>query len=244
METTVCQEFCKQAYQSGLSNGIILVAVSIMAVFGATRLFDKVVSKGCWGWGSDDDWYERKQQTINDNSVSFSQSVRPDREPASSLPKCIMTPVSDADIFASLSGPGTSSSDMFAAPKNRTRLGTTAVNQIPIGISPKVSRTEELNLIDAASSVLIGQPFTKQNIFNANGKHYNLYPLYINNNVKRPLKEYTNNVIGVRVNDSDYDEATETFSKNAIITEVIDIGGLDSRNRGTLTRVVPKKQTH
>ena len=65
--------------------------------------------------------------------------------------------------------------------------------------------------------------------FNESG--YIIHPVYINDDAKTVYPEYSNKVIGVRVYDPMYEDTGE-FSRLAIVTDIIDVGGQDKYNRG------------
>ena len=64
---------------------------------------------------------------------------------------------------------------------------------------------------------------------------YTLHPIYINNGPKNSVMTYSGTTIGVSVSDIGYDPlkgGTQGLSFKATITEVIDVGGQDSYDRG------------
>jgi len=63
---------------------------------------------------------------------------------------------------------------------------------------------------------------------------YELHPLYVGISHKMPRKEYSSNVIGVRIKDTQFSYTDGIPSKYAIVTEIIDIGGVDVHNLGTI----------
>lgn len=69
----------------------------------------------------------------------------------------------------------------------------------------------------------------------AKDEGYILYPIYINNNTKL-ARSYNPNVLGVRLKDPNYSQelCTGIPSREAIVTEIVDVGGTDPTNRGMI----------
>lgn len=93
--------------------------------------------------------------------------------------------------------------------------------------SNNISIQEELIIIDNHRDI-IGEFYN--DAVKQNKTKYTYHPLYINNK-KYPLDVYSDNVIGLEVVDSKYDEK---LSNTAIITDIIDVGGVDIYNRNKI----------
>ena len=96
-----------------------------------------------------------------------------------------------------------------------------------------------VNRLDAESELAILRKFEiiegrRFNIANdiVRVSGYTLHPVYINNDTKIPLKDYSEKVIGVRVKDVKYNSVTKKMSNFAIVEKVLDVGGQDIKNRG------------
>lgn len=63
---------------------------------------------------------------------------------------------------------------------------------------------------------------------------YNIHVLYVGISTKMPLDSRSDNTIGVRIKDPQFDYKNFTPSKYSIVTEVIDIGGVDANNFGLI----------
>ena len=63
---------------------------------------------------------------------------------------------------------------------------------------------------------------------------YNLHPIYILANSKMPAASYSTKVLGVRIRDPDFNETNKMPSLKAVITEIIDVGGIDVRDVGII----------
>lgn len=92
----------------------------------------------------------------------------------------------------------------------------------------KLSRADELDILNIFSK-LRGENFWK-GIEYAKEKDYTLHPVYING-CKNPALVYSGTVIGVSVEDDEYDYETGTLSNIATIISVVDVGGQDMFNR-------------
>lgn len=97
----------------------------------------------------------------------------------------------------------------------------------------KLSRADELDIMHTFSNIrgmtlLDARDFVKK-------EGYSLRPIYINSGSKIQGLAYDATVIGISVEDKNYDLITEKFSKNAKISDIIDIGGLDTYDRGKIS---------
>lgn len=62
-------------------------------------------------------------------------------------------------------------------------------------------------------------------------ENYSLHILYVGMGEKMPLSEYSSTTIGVRITDPNWNGSP---SSEAVVKEVIDVGGVDSRDRGII----------
>ena len=102
-----------------------------------------------------------------------------------------------------------------------------------------LSRREELDILDRYRSNE-GSKFNR--VDHLLGKEYKLHAIYINDMPKSTLLGYSNKVIGVRVKDPNYDALSGEFSSEAVITDLIDVGGQDRYNRGQVLSHRNKKE--
>ena len=98
--------------------------------------------------------------------------------------------------------------------------------------SKTISRYEELQIINAFRGI-IGMNFYDAKEF-VKKKSYKLRVLYINeSSSKMETSSYSGITLGVRIDDCAYDFIQKIPSKDAKITEIIDVGGIDKDNRGS-----------
>lgn len=93
-----------------------------------------------------------------------------------------------------------------------------------------ISRAEELEIIHAFRGIVNQSYYNVKESVSAQG--YTLHPLYITNkdgDQKNPAPFYSGNTLGVRIADEDYNGVP---SVGAVITEIVDVGGMDYKNRG------------
>lgn len=101
--------------------------------------------------------------------------------------------------------------------------------------SNMLSRADELEIIHAFRGIVnmnYGDACTQ-----VEEQGYVLHPLYIGTGTKMPYPSgYSGTVIGVRVRDPETNFTGNKYvpSTNAIVTEIIDIGGVDIHNRGVI----------
>jgi hypothetical protein len=62
-------------------------------------------------------------------------------------------------------------------------------------------------------------------------ENYSLHILYVGMGKKMPLPEYSSTTIGVRITDPNWNGVP---SSEAVVKEIIDVGGVDSRDRGII----------
>ena len=93
-----------------------------------------------------------------------------------------------------------------------------------------LSRKRQLEIIND-NQTLIGTKFADAIEF-VSGQGLSLHIIYVGKSQKYPLKEYNPAVLGVRVRDANFDFDTHAPSDDAFITDIIDVGGIDIKNRG------------
>jgi len=94
--------------------------------------------------------------------------------------------------------------------------------------SSYISRKEELTIMDQHRDI-IGELYNE--VVKNNTTEYTYHPLYINN-TKNALDAFSDKAIGVEIIDPGYTD--KTLSKGAVITDIIDVGGLDVYNRNII----------
>lgn len=62
-------------------------------------------------------------------------------------------------------------------------------------------------------------------------ENYSIHILYVGMSDKMPLSSFSSTTLGVRIKDNEWNE---TASVNAIVTELIDVGGVDVRDVGII----------
>ena len=90
-----------------------------------------------------------------------------------------------------------------------------------------ITRSEELEIIHAFRGIVGQRYYDAQALVKAQG--YILHPLYVGNGPKRPAQFYSPSTLGVRIRD---DEDNGVPGIDAVITEIVDIGGVDAKNKG------------
>ena len=95
-----------------------------------------------------------------------------------------------------------------------------------------ISIHDELVIIDNHRDVI--SKCYKQAV-KENNTDYIYYPLYINNK-RYPLVTFSKNVIGLEIIDPKFIEDSMMLSDDAIITDIIDVGGMDLHNRNEIDR--------
>jgi hypothetical protein len=99
----------------------------------------------------------------------------------------------------------------------------------------KINRSDELEIIHVFNNIR-GMKYSEGlNVVRKEG--YSLHPVYINRGNKNPRKTYSGTVIGVSINDEEYDYLTNKPSGNATITSIVDVGGQDSKNRSAPSKL-------
>jgi len=92
---------------------------------------------------------------------------------------------------------------------------------------------EEKKLISIFSTELCNRDYAEASEI-AKRSGYDLHPLYVGISGKMPRDEYSDKFIGVRIKDTQFSYEDKTPSKFAIVTEIIDIGGMDANNIGAI----------
>lgn len=92
---------------------------------------------------------------------------------------------------------------------------------------------EDKNKIRNFSALICNLPCEKaREIVEKEG--YSIHVLYVGISSKMPLAEYSPKTIGVRIKDPQYDYKNKKESKYSIVTEIIDIGGVDNDDVGMI----------
>lgn len=92
-----------------------------------------------------------------------------------------------------------------------------------------LSRSEELEIIQAFRGIIGNGFYDVQGGVKAQG--YSLHVLYVGDGPKRPAQFYSATTLGVRIKDDDFEAGIP--SVHAIITDIIDVGGMDARDKGS-----------
>ena len=96
----------------------------------------------------------------------------------------------------------------------------------------RISRADELEIMHTFEDI-VGMSFYRAlGVVEEQG--YALHPVYINGGPKNPAGAYSGTLLGVKVNDSEYDPTENKLSKRATIVEIVDVGGQDPHNRGVV----------
>lgn len=93
-----------------------------------------------------------------------------------------------------------------------------------------LSRADELEIIHLFRGIL-GMSLTQAQS-EAGKQGYTVHPLYVGTGEKMPALKYSGTTLGVRVKDEKFDSATKKISPFAIVTEIIDVGGVDAKDYG------------
>ncbi len=93
-----------------------------------------------------------------------------------------------------------------------------------------LSRADELEIIHLFRGIL-GMSLTQAQS-EAGKQGYTVHPLYVGTGEKMPALKYSGTTLGVRVKDEKFDSATKKISPFAIVTEIIDVGGVDAKDHG------------
>lgn len=91
-----------------------------------------------------------------------------------------------------------------------------------------LGRSEELEIIHAFRGIVGSRFYDVQGGVKAQG--YSLHPLYVGDGPKRQAQYYSATTLGVRIKDEDFNSGIP--SVNAVITEIVDVGGMDYKDRG------------
>lgn len=92
-----------------------------------------------------------------------------------------------------------------------------------------LSRSDEMEIIHAFRGIIGQSYYDAQGMVKSQG--YTLHPLYVgDSDVKRPAQFYSATTLGVRIRDENFDSGIP--SVHAVITEIVDVGGIDRGNRG------------
>lgn len=92
-----------------------------------------------------------------------------------------------------------------------------------------LSRGDELAIIHKFRGI-VGQPYYSA-VESVKENGFSLHPIYVGVGEKMPSKVQSGTVLGVRIRDPDFEGAP---SQNAVVTEIIDVGGVDAMDRGRI----------
>jgi hypothetical protein len=99
----------------------------------------------------------------------------------------------------------------------------------------RIDRSEELDFLNTIKSFLPRDVTLRQAhqlLIDNNYESYSFYPLHVRGSDKKmPLKEFDPNIIGVVIEDEKFDFETSVASEDAVIVEVVDVGGVDAHSR-------------
>ena len=97
----------------------------------------------------------------------------------------------------------------------------------------KLSRADELDIIHSFEHIVGKKYYDARSIVEEEG--YSLHPIYINDEPKNVAQLYSGTVLGVKIEDNNYNNAMNIISPQATITEIIDVGGQDEHDRGKIS---------
>jgi hypothetical protein len=97
---------------------------------------------------------------------------------------------------------------------------------------PPISRADEMEIMRVFRGI-IGMNFWEAKK-KTEEEGYNLHILYIGLGAKNPLSKFTPATLGIRIKDPIFDFVRWVASKEAVVTEIIDVGGVDLKNRGII----------
>ena len=93
-----------------------------------------------------------------------------------------------------------------------------------------LSRADELEIIHLFRGI-VGMSLTQAQS-EAGKQGYTVHPIYVGAGEKMPALKYSGTTLGVRVRDEKFDPVTKKISTLATVTEIIDVGGVDAKDRG------------
>lgn len=95
-----------------------------------------------------------------------------------------------------------------------------------------ISRADELELINLFRGI-VGMPLNQAQT-EVSKQGYSIWVLYCGMGEKMPAPAYSSTLIGVRIKDEKFNPETRTWSPYAVVTEIIDVGGVDAKDRGKI----------
>lgn len=95
-----------------------------------------------------------------------------------------------------------------------------------------LSRSDELDLINLFRGI-VGMPLNQAQTEVAK-QGYSIWVLYCGAGEKMPASTYSPTVIGVRIKDAKFNPETRVASAGATVSEIVDIGGVDAKDRGKI----------
>ena len=99
----------------------------------------------------------------------------------------------------------------------------------------KLKRSDELEIMHTFNNIR-GMNYCRASIM-VKEQGYSLHPIYINRGKKNPRRIYSGTVLGVSIEDEEYDFYGEKVSLNAVVTCIVDVGGQDPENRGSPSKI-------
>ena len=99
-------------------------------------------------------------------------------------------------------------------------------------IPGRLTRVEEIDIIHEFRFI-VGQGYYDA-LAQVRDRGYMLHPLYVSMGKKMPSSAYSPKILGVRIKDPNFDEATSQPSLTAVISEIVDVGGVDISDRGVI----------
>lgn len=97
----------------------------------------------------------------------------------------------------------------------------------------RLSRADELDIIHNFEYI-VGKGYYESREL-VEGEGYSLHPIYVNDEDKQEALLYSGSVLGVKVRDPCYSPSMKILSPQAVITEIVDVGGQDPHNRGEIS---------
>lgn len=104
-----------------------------------------------------------------------------------------------------------------------------AYENVPEGV---LSRREEMQIINEFRNLV--QTHYYNALATVEERGFTLHPIYLSYGNKMPASSYSPKTIGVRISDPNFDPKSNTPSREAKITEIIDVGGMDYRDIGII----------
>ena len=95
----------------------------------------------------------------------------------------------------------------------------------------QISRADEVEIMHTFNGIRGMNYYQAMGVVEEQG--YSLHPIYINKGAKRISVTYSGTIIGVCVDDPDYNPIhRDVISKKATVSSIVDVGGQDKHDRG------------